>query len=245
MLFASSSTTILAVPPDRRRLLRRGSRGRSGLRDRAVSRIGQEGVQLQRVLETHTHADHVSGHGRFALEHGVGVAITPLPSPTTTSNRWRTAPRSPWARSRSASSTRRPPARALRVHGQRPGAQRRAVADADRRLTLRRRGGPTGSRRRGGRGRARAVPQPPASARAAGRRRGAPGHVSGSLCGAGMDQAIDHDRLRAALQPGVRAPGRGRVRGGVDPRRSQAAEHGADRRAEPRPFSARPSRSGR
>jgi hydroxyacylglutathione hydrolase len=27
------------------------------------------------VLETHTHADHVSGHGRLALEHGIPVSI--------------------------------------------------------------------------------------------------------------------------------------------------------------------------
>src|SRR5437868_11292609 len=32
-------------------------------------------VRLVRVLETHTHADHVSGHGRLALEHGVPVGI--------------------------------------------------------------------------------------------------------------------------------------------------------------------------
>jgi hydroxyacylglutathione hydrolase len=32
-------------------------------------------VDIVRVLETHTHADHVSGHGRFALEHGVPVSI--------------------------------------------------------------------------------------------------------------------------------------------------------------------------
>jgi len=36
------------------------------------------GVRIERVLETHTHADHVSGHGRFALEHGLPVAIHPL-----------------------------------------------------------------------------------------------------------------------------------------------------------------------
>jgi rhodanese-related sulfurtransferase len=30
------------------------------------------------VLETHTHADHVSGHGRLALEHGLPVAIHSL-----------------------------------------------------------------------------------------------------------------------------------------------------------------------
>jgi hydroxyacylglutathione hydrolase len=37
-----------------------------------------EGVRVERVLETHTHADHVSGHGRLALEHGVPVGIHPL-----------------------------------------------------------------------------------------------------------------------------------------------------------------------
>jgi glyoxylase-like metal-dependent hydrolase (beta-lactamase superfamily II)/rhodanese-related sulfurtransferase len=35
-------------------------------------------VRIVRVLETHTHADHVSGHGRFALEHGLPVSIHPL-----------------------------------------------------------------------------------------------------------------------------------------------------------------------
>jgi glyoxylase-like metal-dependent hydrolase (beta-lactamase superfamily II)/rhodanese-related sulfurtransferase len=34
-------------------------------------------VRIVRVLETHTHADHVSGHGRLALEHGIPVAIHP------------------------------------------------------------------------------------------------------------------------------------------------------------------------
>ncbi len=33
------------------------------------------GVQIVRVLETHTHADHVSGHGRLALEHGIPVSV--------------------------------------------------------------------------------------------------------------------------------------------------------------------------
>jgi len=37
----------------------------------------QEGVRIVRVLETHTHADHVSGHGRLALEQGIPVAIHP------------------------------------------------------------------------------------------------------------------------------------------------------------------------
>jgi hydroxyacylglutathione hydrolase len=41
----------------------------------------REGVRIERVLETHTHADHVSGHGRLALEHGLPVAIHPLAEP--------------------------------------------------------------------------------------------------------------------------------------------------------------------
>jgi glyoxylase-like metal-dependent hydrolase (beta-lactamase superfamily II)/rhodanese-related sulfurtransferase len=32
-------------------------------------------VRLVGVLETHTHADHVSGHGRLALEHGTPVRV--------------------------------------------------------------------------------------------------------------------------------------------------------------------------
>jgi hydroxyacylglutathione hydrolase len=38
-------------------------------------------VRIVRVLETHTHADHVSGHGRLALEHGVPVSVHPLADP--------------------------------------------------------------------------------------------------------------------------------------------------------------------
>ena len=41
----------------------------------------REGVRVVRVLETHTHADHVSGHGRFALEHGVTVSVHALAEP--------------------------------------------------------------------------------------------------------------------------------------------------------------------
>jgi hydroxyacylglutathione hydrolase len=41
----------------------------------------EAGVTIVRILETHTHADHVSGHGRFALEHGVPVSVHPLAEP--------------------------------------------------------------------------------------------------------------------------------------------------------------------
>jgi hydroxyacylglutathione hydrolase len=32
-------------------------------------------VRIVRTIETHTHADHLSGHGRLALEHGIPVSI--------------------------------------------------------------------------------------------------------------------------------------------------------------------------
>jgi hydroxyacylglutathione hydrolase len=35
----------------------------------------RRGVRLVCAVETHTHADHVSGHGRLALEHGVPVRV--------------------------------------------------------------------------------------------------------------------------------------------------------------------------
>src|SRR5437763_10968651 len=38
-------------------------------------------VRIERVLETHNHADHVSGHGRLALEHGAAVSIHPAAEP--------------------------------------------------------------------------------------------------------------------------------------------------------------------
>jgi glyoxylase-like metal-dependent hydrolase (beta-lactamase superfamily II)/rhodanese-related sulfurtransferase len=38
-------------------------------------------ARIVRVLETHTHADHVSGHGRFALEHDISVSVHPAAAP--------------------------------------------------------------------------------------------------------------------------------------------------------------------
>ena len=40
-----------------------------------LQEVTRRDVRLVGVLETHTHADHVSGHGRFALEHGLPVRI--------------------------------------------------------------------------------------------------------------------------------------------------------------------------
>jgi hydroxyacylglutathione hydrolase len=41
----------------------------------------EHGLRITRVLETHTHADHVSGHGRLALEHDVPVSVHPAAGP--------------------------------------------------------------------------------------------------------------------------------------------------------------------
>ena len=46
-----------------------------------VETADEAGVRIIRVLETHTHADHVSGHGRLALEHGVPTSVHPLAEP--------------------------------------------------------------------------------------------------------------------------------------------------------------------
>jgi hydroxyacylglutathione hydrolase len=49
--------------------------------DQYLAAAEREHVRVVRVLETHTHADHVSGHGRFALEHGVPVSVHPAAEP--------------------------------------------------------------------------------------------------------------------------------------------------------------------
>jgi hydroxyacylglutathione hydrolase len=41
----------------------------------AIERYVDAGLEIVVVLETHTHADHVSGHGRLALEHGIPVRV--------------------------------------------------------------------------------------------------------------------------------------------------------------------------
>ncbi len=35
----------------------------------------RRGVRIVRAIETHTHADHLSGHGRLALEHGTPISV--------------------------------------------------------------------------------------------------------------------------------------------------------------------------
>ena len=46
-----------------------------------LEEVERRGLSLTRVLETHTHADHVSGHGRLALELDLPVHIHPGAEP--------------------------------------------------------------------------------------------------------------------------------------------------------------------
>jgi hydroxyacylglutathione hydrolase len=49
--------------------------------ERILPEAERLGARIVRTLETHTHADHVSGHGRLALEHGIPVSIHPFAEP--------------------------------------------------------------------------------------------------------------------------------------------------------------------
>lgn len=40
-----------------------------------IAEASRRGVEIVRTIETHTHADHVSGHGRLALEYGIPVSV--------------------------------------------------------------------------------------------------------------------------------------------------------------------------
>ncbi len=47
-----------------------------------LDEAGRQDVRIVRTIETHTHADHVAGHGRLALEHDVPVSIHPAAGAT-------------------------------------------------------------------------------------------------------------------------------------------------------------------
>jgi hydroxyacylglutathione hydrolase len=46
-----------------------------------LAEADRAGLRATRVLETHTHADHLSGHGRLALEDGLSVYVHPAAEP--------------------------------------------------------------------------------------------------------------------------------------------------------------------
>ena len=64
-------------------------------------------MRIEHILETHNHADHVSGHGRLAAATGAAIHIHRGAGPSTTTSRSRTAGSSSWERCWCAPSTRR------------------------------------------------------------------------------------------------------------------------------------------
>jgi glyoxylase-like metal-dependent hydrolase (beta-lactamase superfamily II)/rhodanese-related sulfurtransferase len=42
-----------------------------------LAEAAKRDVRIVRAIETHTHADHLSGHGRLALEYGIAVSVHP------------------------------------------------------------------------------------------------------------------------------------------------------------------------
>src|SRR5918995_7476210 len=46
-----------------------------------VDQATEWGLRIVRAVETHNHADHVAGHGRLALEHDARVSVHPLAEP--------------------------------------------------------------------------------------------------------------------------------------------------------------------
>ena len=65
------------------------------------------GVRIEHVFETHTHADHVSGHGRLAAATGAAIHIHRDAEQGTSTSRSATATSSSWARCGCARCTRR------------------------------------------------------------------------------------------------------------------------------------------
>ena len=205
-------------------------------------------VRIVRTIETHTHADHLSGHGRLALEHGLPISIHPAAEAAYEHDALEDG-----AEIELGAVV----LRAIHTPGHRPEhtciavdrplARRRAVARADRRLALRRRCRPARSRGRRAGGRRGALPLAAPAARAAGRRRGLSRACRRLALRQGDElEGLLDDRLRAPLQPRApdRARGRLRRRLGLGVR-AEAAEHEPARRAEPRPARRRRRRGGR
>ena len=128
---------------------------------------GLHGVRIEHVLETHNHADHVSGHGRLARSTGATIHIHELAEAE--------YPHEPfadgWKLELGDVDDRgdphpRPPARAHLLPAARRQPRRRPLGAAERRLALHRRRRPARPGGRAARGRRRDVPLPARAAAA-------------------------------------------------------------------------------
>ena len=163
------------------------------------------GVRIEHVLETHNHADHVSGHGRLARATGATIHIHRLADAEYPHEAFDDG----WilrlgAVEIEAVAHPRPPARAHRLRAARPRLRRRADRRAERRLAVRRRRRAPRPRGRARGGRARSLPiAERAAVHAPGQRRGlarAPGRLAVRRLGDRPPDLVD-DRLRARAQP--------------------------------------------
>jgi hypothetical protein len=96
------------------------------------------GVSIEHILETHNHADHISGHGRLAVATGPPFTSTSRPPRTTSTRRSPTVGSSRWERSACALAHPRAPPRAHGIHARGHRARARAVGRADWRHAVRR-----------------------------------------------------------------------------------------------------------
>ena len=123
---ARSPTTTSAAPrtwsATRARAWRRSSTPRLDI-DEYLRLARYTGVHIDHILETHNHADHVSGHGRLAAATGATIHIHRAPRPTTTTSRSTTAGSSTLGSVR---------VRALHTPGHRPEHTAFALIDAER-----------------------------------------------------------------------------------------------------------------
>ena len=206
------------------------------------------GVRIEHVLETHNHADHVSGHGRLARATGATIHISRLADAEYAhepfDDGWMLAPRR--GRDRGGRTPRATgpstPSFVLRDRD----AGRRAGRRADRRLAVRRRRRPPRPRGRAGRGRARPLPLAARAAVHAAARasRSGPGTWAARMCGG---SGLDH-RTSSTIGFELAPQPRDRVRDGeefvADGRRvarRPTAERRAHRRPQPRPAASRSS----
>ena len=204
------------------------------------------GVSIEHILETHNHADHVSGHGRLGRRDRRDDPRPPRARRrTTTTSRSTTAGSSQLGdRVRARAAHSRPPARAHGVRADRHGARRGAVGGADRRHPVRGRHRAARPRRRQGGGSTRRSSARCTSSccRSATASRSGPGHLGGSLCGGPGDghEGLLHDRLRAPPQRAAARGRRGPLRRARDAlARAPAAELPGRRRHQPRPAAER------
>ena len=198
------------------------------------------GVTVSDVLETHNHADHVSGHGRIARPHR---RHDPRPRagrgelrPRALRRRLGLQVRRPLDRSDPHP---RPPSRAHLLPAARCRPRRRPLGPARRRFAVHRRRRPPrpGDRAApGGGGDVPVAARAPARARRRGRGLARPPRRLALRRRRGRPQDLLDDRLRAPPQPRPGDPRRGRVRRGRDrlaPR--PPAQRRADRRPQPGP----------